>query len=451
MSWRYFLQKGALVFALAILAPYGAMAPVYAEEHAESIGEIRQKIDDRNVKIQELEKEIAQYKEELKGVGETKQTLEKAVKTLDITRSKLSTDIKVTENRIDSTEFQILELSLEIAKMEKRLAQNSAAIAQSLRALNEIGSESLLEAILGEKGGLGGVWDTYEKYEKFQVAVAQDVREITTIKKELTGARVDTEKKKSHLSGLRNELSGEKKVLDITRREQSTLLTDTKSTEANYQKLLKEKVAAREAFEQELNELEKELSFALDPSTIPPAGAGTLAWPFALDYMADCPDFEKALGNIHCITQYFGNTKFSQSGAYNGNGHNGVDFRSPPGTKIHAALSGEVVSTGNTDEFKGCYSYGKWVLIKHINGLSTLYAHLSHIAVSEGQKVSTGNIIGYSGNTGYSTGPHLHFTVYATEAVKVVRLGDVKKFTNCANAHIPIAPLNAYLNPLSYL
>jgi murein DD-endopeptidase MepM/ murein hydrolase activator NlpD len=451
MKYKYLWQLG-MVASFVVAQLCYASVPVYAQEDeaVDNIGKIRQEIEDRNTKIQELEKEIARYKEDLKEVGETKQTLEKAVKTLDITRSKLATDIKVTENRIESTEFQILELSLEIVKMEKRLEQDYAAIAQSLRALNEIGSESLLEAILGENG-LGSVWDTYEKYERFQTAIQNDVDEITKIKMELTDARADTEKKKGHLSGLRNELGGEKKVLDIIRNEQSTLLDDTKSTEANYQKLLAEKVTAREEFEQELNELEKELSFALDPSTIPPAGAGTLAWPFALDYMARCADFEKALGNIYCITQYFGNTKFSQTGAYNGNGHNGVDFRATQGTKVLSALAGEVIETGNTDSTRGCYSYGKWVLIRHANGLTTLYAHLSHIAVSGGQRVSTGDIIGYSGNTGYSTGPHLHFTVYATEAVKVVRLGDVKAFTNCANVRIPVSPLNAYLNPLSYL
>ena len=86
-----------------------------------------------------------------------------------------------------------------------------------------------------------------------------------------------------------------------------------------------------------------------------------------------------------------------------------------------------IVGTGNTDEPRGCYSYGKWILIKHENGLSTLYAHLSLIKVNAGETVNTGDIIGYSGNTGYSTGPHLHLTVYATQGVKIVRLGDIKR------------------------
>ena len=115
---------------------------------------------------------------------------------------------------------------------------------------------------------------------------------------------------------------------------------------------------------------------------------------------------------------------------------------------MKASLIGIVEGVGNTDEINGCYSYGKWVLIRHNNGLSTLYAHLSKINVSTGQQVETGQLIGYSGDTGIVDGPHLHFTVYATQGVKIT------KFTNsinCKSNTIPTADTNAYLNPLSYL
>jgi len=93
-------------------------------------------------------------------------------------------------------------------------------------------------------------------------------------------------------------------------------------------------------------------------------------------------------------------------------------------------------------------SYGKWVLVRHTNGLSTLYAHLSVISVSVGDQISGSSVIGYSGNTGYSTGPHLHFTVYATQGVEIMD----RKSRVCGGIYtMPIADLRAYLNPLSYL
>ena len=124
----------------------------------------------------------------------------------------------------------------------------------------------------------------------------------------------------------------------------------------------------------------------------------------------------------------------------------------PVGTPVNSALSGTVFGTGNTDSVPGCYSFGKWVVVKHPNGLATLYSHLSTINVSKGESVSTGQTLGLSGMTGYATGPHLHFGVYASAGIQIMTLGQYRGATTpCANATMPVAPKDAYLNPMSYL
>lgn len=85
--------------------------------------------------------------------------------------------------------------------------------------------------------------------------------------------------------------------------------------------------------------------------------------------------------------------------------HSGLDFRGARGTDVLAAGAGKVVFAGRNG------GYGNMVDIEHINGLVTRYGHMSRIAVREGQTVSVGDIIGYIGSTGRSTGPHLHFEV----------------------------------------
>jgi len=85
--------------------------------------------------------------------------------------------------------------------------------------------------------------------------------------------------------------------------------------------------------------------------------------------------------------------------------HTGLDLAEPAGTPIHAAAAGTVVSAG----WSG--SYGNRVIVKHADGTSTTYNHMSRMATSSGNRVSADQTIGYVGSTGNSTGPHLHFEV----------------------------------------
>jgi len=128
-----------------------------------------------------------------------------------------------------------------------------------------------------------------------------------------------------------------------------------------------------------------------------------------------------------------------------------MDLGTPTGSKLYAPLTGTVRDTGNTDLVPGCYSWGKWILIDHPNGLSTMYAHLSHIGVVPGQTVRTGDVVGFTGNTGYSTGPHLHWTLYVTDAVQVRKFNEFKSVTSCGAAKSPFAAIEGYLDPLDYL
>lgn len=89
-------------------------------------------------------------------------------------------------------------------------------------------------------------------------------------------------------------------------------------------------------------------------------------------------------------------------------GYNGVDYGAPVGTPVLAAAAGRVI----TSRFGGWNGgYGNFIVIEHPNGTQTLYGHLSKISVWQGQSVAKGQVIGKSGNTGRSTGPHLHFEV----------------------------------------
>ncbi|MGK5530919.1 M23 family metallopeptidase [Streptomyces sp. URMC 129] len=93
--------------------------------------------------------------------------------------------------------------------------------------------------------------------------------------------------------------------------------------------------------------------------------------------------------------------------------HSGQDFAVPSGTPVHSVHSGTVVKAGGNGAGDGA-AYGNAIVVKHSDGTYTQYAHLSKVEVKVGQTVSTDEQIGLSGNTGNSSGPHLHFEVRTT-------------------------------------
>jgi len=397
--------------------------------HAQSIDEIKQNIENHNDKIKQLEEEIKVYEKQIEVVGNEAKTLQNAVQILDINQKKIGTEIKKTETSIQKTNSTISKLNNDIGNIEEKISSNTEAISKTLSDIQKQDDESLIESFLTNKS-LANVFDEYESISQFQQKIREQTKELEVYKEELSNKKTANEKEKKILVSLKSELSDQNKILDINKKEKNNLLTTTKNKETEYKKILAARQAEKERFEKELFDFESQLKRAIDPKSFPSSGKGILSWP---------------LDNIF-ITQYFGKTVDAKR-LYTSGTHNGIDFRASRGTPVKAALSGIVQGTGNTDEQKGCYSYGKWILIKHPNGLSTLYGHLDLIKVATGQSVTTEEIIGYSGQTGYSTGPHLHLTVYASQGVEIQKYSSS---INCKNVTIPVAGINAYLDPMLY-
>ena len=406
--------------------------------HAQSqIEQLQADIRDRNSRLDQIQKEIAKYESALKEVGAQKSTLTSAIAKLELERGKVQADIKYTEQKITSTDLELNKLILEINAAEKDITANKAAMSEIIRNVYQSNSESMIEIML-KHSHFSEVWGAIDNLQSVRNGLAARVNNLQELETTLASKRGQTETRRSELVDLKTQYSDQNSVLTQTKAERTELLSATKNEEASYQKLLKQKKAAKDQIEKEMRDFEAKLKFILDPSSIPAAGTTVFAWPLT-----------KVV-----ITQYFGGTEFAKRNAtvYGGRAyHPGVDMGTPVGTPIHAPLSGTVRATGNTDAVPGCYSWGKWTLIDHANGLATLYAHQSVQSVTPGQKVATGEIIGYSGNTGYSTGPHLHFTVYAKDGVSVRPFNQIKAVTSCGAATTPVAATEAYLDPMLYL
>ncbi|MFF8942660.1 M23 family metallopeptidase [Streptomyces sp. NPDC014864] len=116
---------------------------------------------------------------------------------------------------------------------------------------------------------------------------------------------------------------------------------------------------------------------------------------------------------VHPVKKYALSASFMQNGSHWAHKHSGQDFAVPIGTNVVAAHGGTVVKAGPNGAGDGP-AYGNAIVIKHGNRTYSQYAHLSRIDVRVGQVVATGQHIARSGNTGNSTGPHLHFEIRKT-------------------------------------
>ncbi|MFZ2500386.1 MAG: peptidoglycan DD-metalloendopeptidase family protein [Minisyncoccia bacterium] len=438
---------------LLLLLSAGAVLGYPRFVRADAASDIQTKIDTNKLQVSALEADIAAFQKQLNELGTKKNTLQSTISTLALSQQQLAARIKITQNKIASANLQIQELSLSIGDKEAVIVIDQNAIAKALRRVAEDEQNSLVAHLISSHS-LQDAWQVADEALQFNRALSDDINNLRVVRTELTTNRDQVSAVKTDLLALQKDLTLQKRSIDASKVAQQQILAQTKNQESNYQKLIAQKQAAEKAFEQELADLQGQLNLIVHPDLLPKIGSGVISWPFSISFMSNCTQRKSVFGNLFCITQYFGNTAFSTANAqiYNGHGHNAIDIASPIGTPIYAALGGTVLATGNTDLVRGCYSFGKWAMIVHGNGLSTLYSHLSSIDVTKGQQVETRQLVGLSGMTGYATGPHLHFGVYATEGTQIMTLRQFRGSTiGCADATMPIATLTAYLNPLSYL
>ena len=396
---------------------------------AQTAEELRQKIAEQNAEIQKLEDEIKSFQAQLDTLGKDKSSLSTAIKSLDVTRKKLEAQIKVTQGKIATRNLEIQDLAGDIVEKGTDIDKNKSAVAELIRGVEYSDQRTLIEQILsGIK--LSDTWNEFEEVSRIQDELKTRIADLENLKSMLEESKKRTENVRSELVGLQTDLSDQKEIVVDNASEKSRLLKQTQNSEAKYKKLLADNLKKKEALEKEMRDYESKLQFILDPKNLP--SAGVLLPP---------------LDSIR-ITQQFGATVDAKK-LYISGTHNGVDFGIAMGTPVKSMAGGVVVGTGNTDNTCPGASFGKWILIDHQNGLVATYAHLSTIKVSAGQKVSPGEIIGYSGNTGYSTGPHLHVSVYAATAVKVQSLPS--KACGGNTYTLPVSAINAYLDPLAYI
>ncbi|MBI5913445.1 peptidoglycan DD-metalloendopeptidase family protein [Candidatus Azambacteria bacterium] len=396
----------------------GAMAFFAASgSHASLIDDLKQQIAEKENEIKELELKNAQYQGQLDATKQASTSLKGEITRVEREINELTITLKKTQTKIFETNVRVEELKDQIAVKEGEIGASKEQLAHMIRALNSRDDTGLLALVLSAST-FSDVFSQQQYIVSLQREVQANLNDLKDFKQELQAFKASQEKEKAFLDVLEDNLKNQREIVTDQKSGKETLLKQTKNKEKEYQRLIAAIEKERQATEKEVNVLEAKLRLAIDRAKLP-VGAGILKWP---------------LDDVR-ITQGYGKPNWRAAYDF----HNGIDLGAPTGTPVRAALSGKVVGVGNN----GKYAYGKWVSIDHGNkNITTLYGHLSLQKVSVGQVVGTGDIIGYVGSTGYSTGPHLHFTVFASESYTLLNSSSVSGLK---------IPVGGTINPLDYL
>jgi len=379
--------------------------------------DLEKQINEKQSQIKELEKKVAELKNSIKDKQQQQTTLKKQIGLLEGQIAELESEIQLIREKINTANLEIQKLNAEISQKENDISAQKEYLTMAIRTINEYDQETPFEMVL-KNSSFSDFLNQIQYIETLQEAVQDNLISIKNLKTELEGSRQQQEEFRGKLQVLNIELTGKNLALGFQKDDKEDLLTTTKNQEKKYQTQLQELQRMRQEIQKEIYSLEDKLRLAIDPSSIPKAKRGLLEWPLK-----------------NGLTQGYGPT--SETGFINNvySFHNGIDIGASIGDPVRAAYDGTINGVGND----GKYAYGKWVTINHHNGLVTLYGHLSSQKVSNGQKVKRGEVIGYAGSTGFSTGPHLHFTVYAANTFKI------------ESRWYGLLPMGGSINPMNYL
>lgn len=404
---RAFFTVGIIPMVFFLLLPVQA-----ADESITSI------IEDKQDQIDQIKAKIKAYQQIIDLKQKQGVVLSDQIESLEAQASKLQLEI-------DTNEQTLAELNASMSMLQNRILEKEGVIQGQKKILAELIRSYFLDETRSPEVLFAFHADELNPFqaEEWTGETGDKVREVLSGLQDLRQSLLEEQgvlaTKHSQADSLRLQLEQRNQYLESTKATKANLLVKTQNDAKKYDALVDDLEKEREAIEDEISSIESGKIDSLDMKDVPKFQKGLLSYPV-----------KKVK-----ITQKYGKTTFTRWYTF----HNGVDFGMSVGTDILAAADGKVVALGNN----GRYAYGRYIAIDHGNGLVTMYGHLSATKKSVGTKVKRGDVIAKSGNTGYSTGPHLHFTVFSTKSFDVVPSSKVKSVKDI--------PVGATINPMNYL
>lgn len=386
--------------------------------------EQKEAIDDRQDELDDIKAKIKAYKDivDLKqrqgaALGDQIESLEAQAKSLELQMS-------LNEKTLGEVQSEIGLLKSRISQKEDFIVKQRDILSEIMRGYYDDQSAVIPAEFIVNASRMANPLQESEWKSETGAKVSEVLASLKSLRQSLMTEHAALIEKEKQVNTLRLQLEEQDARLASTKSSKEQLLAKTQSEVQKYDALVDDLEKQREEIEDEIESLEAGKIDALDTKDLPAFSKGTLSYPV-----------KKVT-----VSQSYGKTSFAKkSGFYKSGFHNGVDFAVPSGTSVMAAADGKVIAIGNN----GRYAYGRYIAVDHGNGLVTMYGHLSSVTKKLGDKVKRGDTIAKSGNTGNSTGPHLHFTVFSAKSFDVVASKVVKSLKDI--------PVGATVNPKVYL
>ena len=363
----------ALALALTAFAPLEVLAVSQSQ-----IDALEAERDELSAEREEMEAGIAELEAEHADIMERKTALDE--------RNELyRQEIELIEEQVELYTSLVEQKKLEVDSALERENEQLANYRRHVRAMEENGSFTWLAIIFGSKS-LGELLSNIDMVGEIMEADRRSYEQYTAAREESERVQAEYEEMLTELDAKQAELEAEKAELEAEIEEAEQLIVELEEQLETDRAAYEEQLAKEQALESEIQSMIAELERQEAANSI--VSTGTYIWPL--------PGYSPGSAYGWRMHPIWGDMRF----------HAGEDIGAPSGTPILAADSGIATVIPNNGN-----GYGNYIIINHGGGRTTLYAHMSAFAVSNGQSVTQGQTIGYVGSTGNSTGPHLHFEV----------------------------------------
>ncbi len=372
------LVASLLCGSIMMATPYWYQAQ--DEDLTNQLSNIQQQMTNEANKKSEAEKTIGTVYEQLHAIQRDLDTATAELKQVQAERIQLDKDITKTE--------------AELKEAQARLQSREKVFYKRVRDIYINGRLSYLDVVVGSKD----FSDFANRMEMLKRILQSDMDLINTIKTEredIASKKAKLEEDRAKVLELEKVAQEKQNLINQKKAERQAVLERAMNDRDTAERAYNELMASSASITAMLQQRAAERAAAAAAAASQGGGGGGATWVQGSGQLAApvvAPITSDFGWRIHPI---YGTRRL----------HAGTDFGVDEGTPVHAADGGVVVEAGWVS------GYGYTVIIDHGNGMSTLYAHNSEVAVSPGQTVSKGQVVSYSGNTGGSTGPHLHFEV----------------------------------------